>query len=639
MRRRRVVVTVTALAVLVAALAVVAGTQGWPRAWSPQGSPGPTPLVSASAGTTSAAPRPGRTSEPGTLSSRVRAPREAATVLPATDPVAAAVQASSAVFESAPVVVVASHDDPAAQLTGASAAVAVGGPLLLVTGTGADRPVQAEVVRLGARTVLVVGSASTRSLPEALTLVPVTAGAGPDELAAVTGEPFAERVAARSPVSAVARLGSEPFPALVVPGSSPKATPRATAAATRAPTSTPTASTPTASSTRSSTAGPSAPPSPTTSATPTASPSAARTPAPEPSRLPATRRPQRVEGLVGLTGAGGDTTAAVATLRAARVPLVSVPGGDPRAATRTVRELAKAETTHVVALGSAFGPADRLATRVATAATGTLAPGGGQLVFPQVEGVPTKRYVALYGSPGSGALGVLGEQDVPETIARAQKVARHYRPLTDATVVPAVEVIATIASSGAGDDGDYSRERSVAELRPLVEAAGEAGVAVVLDLQPGRTDFLTQAKRYRELLELPYVGLALDPEWRLEPDQVHLEQIGSVGIDEVNEVADWLAELTASNHLPQKMFVLHQFSLRMISDRARLDTSHDELATVIHVDGQGTQPAKRDTWRTLRRGAPPVHWGWKNFHDEDSPMLTPKETYQVDPVPDLVTYQ
>ena len=38
---------------------------------------------------------------------------------------------------------------------------------------------------------------------------------------------------------------------------------------------------------------------------------------------------------------------------------------------------------------------------------------------------------------------------------------------------------------------------------------------VVLDLQPGRTDFLTQAKRYEPLLALPHVGLALDPEWRL----------------------------------------------------------------------------------------------------------------------------
>jgi len=34
-----------------------------------------------------------------------------------------------------------------------------------------------------------------------------------------------------------------------------------------------------------------------------------------------------------------------------------------------------------------------------------------------------------------------------------------------------------------------------------------------------------------------------------------------------------------------------------------------------------------------------VHCGWKNFYDEDVPMLDPTQTYQVQPVPDLVSYQ
>jgi hypothetical protein len=66
---------------------------------------------------------------------------------------------------------------------------------------------------------------------------------------------------------------------------------------------------------------------------------------------------------------------------------------------------------------------------------------------------------------------------------------------------------------------------------------------VILDLQPGRTDFLTQAMIYEEFLRLPHVGLALDPEWRLEPNQVHLRQIGSVDAAEINQVGNWLASL------------------------------------------------------------------------------------------------
>ena len=131
-------------------------------------------------------------------------------------------------------------------------------------------------------------------------------------------------------------------------------------------------------------------------------------------------------------------------------------------------------------------------------------------------------------------------------------MASSYRPHTDRRVVPALEIIATVASRSAGADGDYSAESKVAKLRPLVDAAGRAGTYVVLDLQPGRSTFLSQATRYRELLLEPHVGLALDPEWRLKKGQRHLEQVGSVRASEINDVIDWLADLTRDAGLPQK---------------------------------------------------------------------------------------
>ena len=83
------------------------------------------------------------------------------------------------------------------------------------------------------------------------------------------------------------------------------------------------------------------------------------------------------------------------------------------------------------------------------------------------------------------------------------------------TVVPTFEIIATTLQGSPGPDGDYSSESSVESLRPWVTKAEKAGLYVVLDLQPGRANFLDQAKRYAPLLRMPNVGLALDPEWRL----------------------------------------------------------------------------------------------------------------------------
>ena len=285
-----------------------------------------------------------------------------------------------------------------------------------------------------------------------------------------------------------------------------------------------------------------------------------------------------------------------------------------------------------VSLLGGFGQASEWQLEVVRA--GIELPGGGQLLF------PGRRLVALYGSPYAPALGVLGEQDAATAVTMAQDLAAEYEAVDGVPAVAAFDLIATIASAGAGEDGDYSYELSVEELRPWVEAAGEAGVYVVLDLQPGRTDFLTQAQRYEELLTQPHVGLALDPEWRLKPDQVHLRQIGTVTAAEINTVSAWLAELVRQHHLPQKLFMIHQFKLTMITERETLK-SPAELAVVIQMDGQGPLGTKFDTFAALTAGADDVgwRWGWKNFYDEDTPTATPEQTLTADPQPVFISYQ
>jgi hypothetical protein len=254
--------------------------------------------------------------------------------------------------------------------------------------------------------------------------------------------------------------------------------------------------------------------------------------------------------------------------------------------------------------------------------------------------IPGYRFVALYGSPDMPALGSLGEQPLPDTIARVQGLAAQYQSVTSDHVYPTLEIIATIASAQPTDNGDYSQELAIAKLQPWIDAARQAGVYVVLDLQPGRSDFLSQAKQYELLLLQPNVGLALDPEWRLGPDQVHLQQIGSVGVDEVNSVINWLVPLMQAHHLPQKMFLLHQFELAMIQGREQLDTSHTELAYIIQMDGNGSQQAKQDSWHTIMQGAPTnVNFGWKNSYREDPVMLDPAGTMAITPQPWYVSYQ
>jgi hypothetical protein len=267
---------------------------------------------------------------------------------------------------------------------------------------------------------------------------------------------------------------------------------------------------------------------------------------------------------------------------------------------------------------------------------GVQLPGGGYRVFP--ASVP-RRYVAFYGNPYTSALGALGEQGPAETLARMQPFIAEYGA-DGRQVIPAFEIIASVASAGP-TDGDYSEEWDPAAFEEWIRFAGENGMYVVLDLQPGREDFLTQAKQYQALLELPYVGLALDPEWRLLPDQVHLRQVGHVQAAEVNTVVDWLADLVRDKGLPQKLLIVHQFKFSMIEQRETLK-QRPELQMVVQMDGQGPIPTKDETYAALTAGTEQAHWrwGWKNFFDEDSPeTASPAYTINRQPVPVFVSYQ
>ncbi|WP_290499874.1 hypothetical protein [Kocuria sp. UBA5001] len=260
--------------------------------------------------------------------------------------------------------------------------------------------------------------------------------------------------------------------------------------------------------------------------------------------------------------------------------------------------------------------------------------GGGTQLFPD------RRFVALYGHPGTPGLGALGEQGPEESVTRVKELAKSYEPYSEEKVIPAFEIIATTASSEPGPDGNYSTESTVDQLKPYVEAAERNDVYVVLDLQPGQADFLTQATQYEELLKHPNVGLALDPEWRLAPGQLPLQQIGSVDAAEINKTSDWLATLTRDNRLPQKTMLLHQFSMSMIENREAINTQHPELAFVLHADGHGTPDLKTGTWNALQEGLPKgIRMAWKNFYDEDTPMYTPQQTFGVTPKPWFVSYQ
>jgi len=258
-------------------------------------------------------------------------------------------------------------------------------------------------------------------------------------------------------------------------------------------------------------------------------------------------------------------------------------------------------------------------------------PRGGTTIFPRY------RVVAYYGSSASSRLGVLGEGTPEAAGRRLLKAAAPFQAAGGKPVLPAFELIVTVANRTPGPDGSYSSPVPEEGIARYVAAARKLKALVILDVQPGRGNVLTEVKRYEKWLKQPDIGLAVDPEWTMPPGKVPGRTIGTIDAYRVNQVSAYLDGLVRQYRLPQKLFVIHQFTARMVTARSSIDT-RPGLATVFHIDGFGGQGIKRQVYTSLV--APPGFYnGYKLFYDEDTPMMTPRQAMSLRPRPDLITYQ
>ncbi|HEV2776049.1 MAG TPA: hypothetical protein VGV90_10695 [Solirubrobacteraceae bacterium] len=266
----------------------------------------------------------------------------------------------------------------------------------------------------------------------------------------------------------------------------------------------------------------------------------------------------------------------------------------------------------------------------ATAKSAAL-PRGGRRIFPDY------RVVGFYGAPQDKQLGALGIGTPDEAAARLRKVARGYERKTR-PVLPAFELIATIAADAPGDDGMYRMHQSDEVIGRYLSAARRAKALLLLDIQPGRADFLPEARRLERWLREPDVGLALDPEWHVGAGEVPGKVIGSVTAEEVNEVSAYLSAFVTDHDLPDKLFVVHQFTSSMIENKDQVQQRLG-LALTMNVDGFGDRSNKVSKYDLFTSELTRFHNGFKLFYEEDTNLMSPRQVLALRPPPDLVVYE
>jgi hypothetical protein len=291
----------------------------------------------------------------------------------------------------------------------------------------------------------------------------------------------------------------------------------------------------------------------------------------------------------------------------------------------------------VAAVAGAFtGPAGEDGTRLAAQPTPAPPPPPPELPRGGRRILPDHRIVGFYGAPQSAELGALGigtpDAAARRLLAQAEPYERPARP-----VLPALELLAVIANADAGQDGMYRTRQPNRIVRRYLRAARRHRMLLILDIQPGRSDFFRETTRLERWLREPDVGLALDPEWRVQAGEVPGQVIGQVEAREVNATSAWLAQLVERHDLPEKLFVIHQFHEDMVDDT--LLRTRPGLAMVLNADGFGTRAAKKSKYRFFARAAPQFHQGFKLFYEEDTDLMRPRAVLRLRPSPDVVVYE
>ena len=208
--------------------------------------------------------------------------------------------------------------------------------------------------------------------------------------------------------------------------------------------------------------------------------------------------------------------------------------------------------------------------------------------------------------------------------------------------MPTLEMIATVVQPCSGSEKCRSRP-SPESVQKHLDAVRKVNGMLLIGVQPGRSDFLTEVKYYEKFLKEPDVGIAMDPEWRMGPDQEPMKSFGSTDSKELNEVAEYLSKIVADNDLPEKPMLYHMIRTNWVRQPKQMK-QYPGVTDIVSVDGIGSQEMKTDTWKAIMGVKPAfVHPGFKLFYDEDThgawKLMTPTQVLALKPTPEYVLYE
>lgn len=255
--------------------------------------------------------------------------------------------------------------------------------------------------------------------------------------------------------------------------------------------------------------------------------------------------------------------------------------------------------------------------------------------------LPFNRIIAYYGNPLSKRMGVLGEYPVDTMLAMLdEEVAAWTRADPATPVIPALHLIAVVAQASSGRDSMYRARMADTLVERVAEWAERRNALVFLDVQVGRSTLQQELPRLEKFLSRPNFHLGIDPEFSMKLGGIPGKRIGAFDAEDINYATEWLASLVKKYDIPPKVFVIHRFTQRMVTNyqNIKLDPA---VQIVMHMDGFGAPWLKRNTFRAYIKAEPVQFAGWKQFYKErnDNPRTSIAEILALNPKILYIQYQ
>lgn len=259
--------------------------------------------------------------------------------------------------------------------------------------------------------------------------------------------------------------------------------------------------------------------------------------------------------------------------------------------------------------------------------------------------LPFNRIIAYYGNMHSKKMGALGEYAPKEMWQRLNAEVKKWNAVDPKIpAIPAIHYIADVASGDPGKDGYYINRMPEKQIDSALAIAKMHNAIVFLDIQVGLSTIQQELPRFEKYLKLAHVHLGIDPEFSMKPSGAKPgKKIGTYDAADINWVTQYLAKIVRDNNLPPKVFTLHRFTEKMVTNYKNIKL-RPEVQFVMHMDGWGEPDLKQGTYRYFIRNNPVQFAGFKLFYKNDikkepKRMMTPQELMKLLPLPVYIQYQ